>query len=308
MIFLKVVPQASEYVIEFLGKYQKTWQAGLHFMFPGIQKIAKKVVLKEQVLDSPPQSVITKDNVTVNVDAVIYFKVFDSKLFAYGAANPILALENLAATTLRNIIGSLDLEETLVSRDQINTQMETILDQATDFWGIKVTRVELKNIILPADIRDAMEKQLKAEREKRATILEAEAHQESVKKRAEGDKMAAILQAEGERDAKIARAEGEAKALFLRQQAEAGAIKMLKEAGADNAVLELKRFEAMEKVANGTAVKIIVPTNMTNMISSIVAMNETAGVGDVTAEGQKALPEKKSDPCSDDKGGNGMGA
>lgn len=299
MIFLKVVPQATEYVIEFLGKYQKTWQAGLHFRIPFFQTIAKKVILKEQVLDSPPQSVITRDNVTVNVDSVVYFRVFDSKLFAYGAANPILALENLAATTLRNIIGALDLEETLVSRDAINTQMETILDEATDAWGIKVTRVELKNIILPNDIREAMEKQLKAEREKRATILEAEAHQESVKKRAEGDKAAMVLAAEGERDAKIARAEGDAKALLLKQQAEAGAIKMLKEAGADTAVLELKRFEALEKLANGTAVKIVVPTNMTNMISSVVAMNETAGVGDVTAEGKKLPPAEKQDPCCD---------
>ena len=218
---LKIVPQANEYVIEFLGKYRATWSAGLHIKIPFLERVALKVTLKEQVLDSPPQPVITKDNVTMRIDSVVYWRVFNSKLFTYGAVNPVGALENLAVTTLRNIVGDLDLDSTLTSRDTINSKLTTILDEATDGWGIKVTRVELKNIMPPEEIRNAMEKQMKAERDRRETLLQAEGHKAASVTRAEGDKMAMILAAEGERDARIARAEGEAKALLLQKQAEA---------------------------------------------------------------------------------------
>lgn len=296
---LKVVPQATEYVIEFLGKYRTTWQAGLHFKIPFLERVAKIVTLKEQVLDSRPQPVITKDNVTISVDSVVYFKVFDSKMFAYGAVNPINALENLTATTLRNLVGSLDLDETLVSRDTINNNMADILDKATDRWGIKVLRVELKNIMPPEEIRNAMEKQLKAERERRETLLQAEGHQQAVITRAEGDKRAMILEAEGERDARIARAEGEAKARLLQQQAEADALKLLKEAGVDTAVLELKRFEALAKLADGKAAKIIVPTDLTSLVSKSISVNETTGLGDVTTPAPADKKVGKPDPCCD---------
>ncbi len=212
---LKVVPQANEFVIEFLGKYRSTWGAGLHFKIPFLERVAKRVTLKEQVLDSPPQPVITRDNVTMRIDSVVFWKIFDSKLFAYGAVNPIAALENLTITTLRNIVGDLDLDTTLTSRDTINSKLTQILDEATDAWGIKVTRVELKNIMPPEEIRTAMEKQMKAERSKREAMLQAEAHREASVTRARGDKEAMVLAAEGERDARIARAEGEAKALLL---------------------------------------------------------------------------------------------
>ena len=220
LLCLRVVPQASQHVIERLGKYCKTWEAGLHFLIPVIVRVAKRVTLKEQVLDSPPQPVITKDNVTMQIDTVVYFKVFDAKLFTYGAVNPISALSNLTATTLRNIVGELELDDTLTSRDTINGKMTEILDSATDQWGIKVNRVELKNIIPPAEIQNAMEKQMKAERDRRETLLEAEGHKAAVITRAEGDKQAMILAAEGERDARIARAEGEAKAILLAKKAE----------------------------------------------------------------------------------------
>lgn len=296
---LKIVPQATEYVIEFLGKYRTTWQAGLHLKVPFLERIAKTVTLKEQVLDSRPQPVITKDNVTISVDSVVYFKVFDSKMFAYGAVNPINALENLTATTLRNLVGSLDLDETLVSRDTINNNMAEILDKATDRWGIKVLRVELKNIMPPEEIRNAMEKQLKAERERRETLLQAEGHQQAVITRAEGDKRAMILEAEGERDARIARAEGEAKARLLQQKAEADALRLLKEAGADTAVLELKRFEALAKLADGKAAKIIVPTDLTSLVTKSVSVNETTGIGDTTKEAPNPETPLKPDPCCD---------
>ena len=206
-----VVPQATEYVVEFFGKYYKTWGAGIHIKVPFFEKIAKKITLKEQVLDSPPQPVITKDNVTMKIDTVVFFRIFDAKLFAYGAVNPISALENLTATTLRNIVGELELDATLTSRDTINGKMTKVLDEATDQWGIKVGRVELKNIIPPAEIQNSMEKQMKAERDRRETLLQAEGHKAAAITRAEGDKQAMILEAEGERDARIARAEGEAK-------------------------------------------------------------------------------------------------
>lgn len=296
---LRIVPQATEFVIERLGKYRRTWDAGLHFLIPVVDRIAKKVTLKEQVLDSPPQPVITKDNVTMQIDTVVYFKVFDAKLFTYGAVNPISALSNLTATTLRNIVGELELDDTLTSRDTINGKMTEILDSATDQWGIKVNRVELKNIIPPAEIQSAMEKQMKAERDRRETLLEAEGHKAAVITRAEGDKQAMILAAEGERDARIARAEGEAKAILLAKQAEADGLAALKNAGVDAAVLELKKYEALVSMSNGTASKIIIPTDTVNMVKSNVLFAETSGLGDVTAPSQEPAPTKKSDPCCD---------
>ncbi len=296
---IKIVPQATEYVVEFLGKYQKTWSAGIHWKWPIIQVIAKKVTLKEQVLDSPPQPVITKDNVTMQIDTVIFYAIYDSKLYCYGAVNPISALSNLAATTLRNIVGELELDDTLTSRDTINGKMTEILDDATDKWGIKVNRVELKNIIPPAEIQNAMEKQMKAERDRRETLLEAEGHKAAVITRAEGDKQAMILAAEGERDARIARAEGEAQAIYLAKKAEADGLAALKEAGADGAVLELKKFEALVAMSNGRASKIIVPTDVVNMTKSNVMFSETSGLGDVTDSAPEEPKKKKTDPCCD---------
>ena len=299
LLCLRVVPQATEYVIERLGKYKYTWSAGLHFLVPVFDRIAKKVTLKEQVLDSPPQPVITKDNVTMQIDTVVYFKVFDAKLFTYGAVNPISALSNLTATTLRNIVGELELDDTLTSRDTINGKMTEILDSATDQWGIKVNRVELKNIIPPAEIQNAMEKQMKAERDRRETLLEAEGHKAAVITRAEGDKQAMILAAEGERDARIARAEGEAKAILLAKQAEADGIAALKSAGADAAVLELKKYEALVSMSNGKASKIIVPTDAVDMTKSNVVFSETSGLGDVTPSATEEKSTKKKDVCCD---------
>ena len=296
---LKVVPQATEYVIERLGKYQKTWGAGLHFLIPIIDRVSKKVTLKEQVLDSPPQPVITKDNVTMQIDTVVYFKVFDAKLFTYGAVNPISALSNLTATTLRNIVGELELDDTLTSRDTINGKMTEILDSATDQWGIKVNRVELKNIIPPSEIQNAMEKQMKAERDRRETLLEAQGHKAAVITRAEGDKQAMILAAEGERDARIARAEGEAKAVLLARQAEADGIAALKAAGADAAVLELKKYDALVAMADGKASKIIVPTDTVEMVNKNVIFSETSGVGDVTQPAKDTPKKAKKDVCCD---------
>ena len=296
---VKIVPQATEFVIEFLGKYQKTWSAGIHWKWPVIQVIAKKVTLKEQVLDSPPQPVITKDNVTMQIDTVIYYAIYDAKLYAYGAVNPISALANLAATTLRNLVGELELDDTLTSRDTINGKMTAILDEATDKWGIKVHRVELKNIIPPSEIQNAMEKQMKAERDRRETLLEAEGHRAAVITRAEGDKQAMILAAEGERDARIARAEGEARAIYLAKKAEADGLKALKEAGADEAILELKKYEALVSMSNGRAAKIIVPTDAVNMTKANVLFSETTGLGDVTKPAPEVPSVEKPDPCCD---------
>ncbi len=296
---IKIVPQATEYVVEFLGKYQKTWSAGIHWKWPIIQVVAKKVTLKEQVLDSPPQPVITKDNVTMQIDTVIFYAIYDSKLYSYGAVNPISALANLAATTLRNLVGELELDDTLTSRDMINGKMTNILDEATDKWGIKVHRVELKNIIPPAEIQNAMEKQMKAERDRRETLLEAEGHKAAVITRAEGDKQAMILAAEGERDARIARAEGEAQAIYLAKKAEADGLAALKEAGADASVLELKKYEALVAMSNGRASKIIVPTDAVNMVKNNVLFSETSGLGDVTEPAPEAPKKPKEDPCCD---------
>ncbi len=298
---IKIVPQANEFVIEFLGKYKKTWTAGIHFKIPLLERVAKRVTLKEQVLDSPPQPVITKDNVTMQIDTVIYYAIYDAKLFAYGAENPISALANLAATTLRNIVGELELDGTLTSRDTINGKMTSILDEATDKWGIKVHRVELRNIIPPAEIQNAMEKQMKAERDRRETMLQAEGHKAAAITRAEGDKQAMILAAEGERDARIARAEGEAKAIYLSKKAEADGLAALKDANINNIVLELKKYEALVALSNGKASKIIIPSDVVDMTKSNVMFSETSGLGDTTKSAPDTPAKKKSDPCCDEK-------
>ena len=293
---VRVVPQATEFVIEFLGKYRTTWEAGIHVKIPFVEKIAKRITLKEQVIDSPPQPVITKDNVTMQIDTVVFYRIYDAKLYAYGAVNPMSALENLTATTLRNIVGELELDGTLTSRDTINGKMTTILDEATDQWGIKVSRVELKNIIPPAEIQNAMEKQMKAERDRRETLLQAEGHKAAAITRAEGDKQAMILAAEGDRDARIARAKGEAKAILLAKQAEAEGIRLIREANPDGAVIELKKYDALVKMGDGKASKIIIPTDAVNAVTSNVLFSESTGLGDVT----KSAPEKKTAPKRDE--------
>ena len=293
---VRVVPQATEFVIEFLGKYRTTWEAGIHVKIPFVEKIAKRITLKEQVIDSPPQPVINKDNVTMQIDTVVFYRIYDAKLYAYGAVNPMSALENLTATTLRNIVGELELDGTLTSRDTINGKMTTILDEATDQWGIKVSRVELKNIIPPAEIQNAMEKQMKAERDRRETLLQAEGHKDAAITRAEGDKRAMVLAAEGERDARIARAEGEAKAILLAKQAEAEGIRLIREANPDGAVIELKKYDALVKMGDGKASKIIIPTDAVNAVTSNVLFSESTGLGDVT----KSAPEKKTAPKRDE--------
>lgn len=285
---VRVVSQTSQYVIEFLGKYKTTWSAGFHIKIPFFEKIAKRITLKEQVVDSPPQPVITKDNVTMQIDTVVFFRIFDAKLFAYGVVNPVSALENLTATTLRNIVGELELDGTLTSRDTINGKMTAILDDATDQWGIKVTRVELKNIIPPAEIQSAMEKQMKAERDRRETLLQAEGHKAAAITRAEGDKQAKILAAEGDRDACVARAEGAAKAVLLAKKAEADGLKALKEVGVDAAVIELKKYDSLVSMANGQAAKLIVPTDVVNAVTSNAIFSETTGLGNTTAYGKPA--------------------
>ncbi len=284
---IKVVPQAYGYVVERLGGYQTTWGVGIHFKVPIIDKIARKVLLKEQVVDFPPQPVITKDNVTMRIDTIVFFQITDPKLYAYGVENPIMAIENLTATTLRNIVGELELDETLTSRDVINTKMRSALDLATDPWGIKVNRVELKSIIPPEAIQEAMEKQMKAERERRETILVAEGEKksailiaegkkESIILDAEAEKQAAILRAEAAKEKMIREAEGQAEAILKVQQANADGIRFLKEAGADQSVLALKSFEAMAKVAEGQATKIIIPSEMQNMAGFVKAAAEIA--------------------------------
>ena len=296
---VRIVPQAQQYVIEFLGKYKTTWDAGLHIKIPFLERISKKITLKEQVLDSPPQPVITKDNVTMRIDTVVYFRIYDAKLYTYGVVNPINALENLTATTLRNLVGELELDGTLTSRDTINGKMTSILDEATDQWGIKVNRVELKNIIPPEEIQSAMEKQMKAERDRRETLLQAEGHKAAAITRAEGDKQAMILAAEGERDARIARAEGEAKAIYLQKKAEADGLKALKDAGADTAVLELKKYEALVNMSNGTAAKLIIPTDAVNAVTNNAIFTETTGLGDYTKPANKPKEIPKKDECCD---------
>lgn len=274
IINIKVVPQSKTFVIERLGSYKTTWHNGLHIKLPFIDRIANKVSLKEKVRDFPPQPVITKDNVTMQIDTVVYFQITDPKLYTYGVESPISAIENLTATTLRNIIGDLELDETLTSRDLINTKMCTILDEATDPWGIKINRVEVKNIIPPRDIQEAMEKQMRAERERREKILQAEGEKKSSILIAEGEKESAILRAEAQKESQIRLAEGEAQAILKVKEAEANGIKLLKDAKADKTVLTLKSFEAFEKAANGQATKIIVPSDMQNLASTLAAASE----------------------------------
>ena len=285
---IKIVPQAQAYVLERLGGYQATWDVGIHMKWPIIDKIAKRVVLKEQVVDFAPQPVITKDNVTMRIDTVVFFQITDPKLFAYGVENPIMAIENLTATTLRNIIGDLELDETLTSREVINTKMRASLDAATDPWGIKVNRVELKNIIPPAAIQDAMEKQMKAERERReailiaegekkSTILVAEGKKESAILEAEAEKEAAILRAEAKKEAMIREAEGQAQAIRAVQQANAEGIKFLNEAAPNAGVLQLKSLEAFAKAADGKATKIIIPSEIQGIAGLAKSVVEVAG-------------------------------
>ena len=282
---IKIVPQAHAYVVERLGAYQQTWSVGLHIKVPFIDQVAKKVILKEQVVDFAPQPVITKDNVTMRIDTVVFFQITDPKLFAYGVENPIMAIENLTATTLRNIIGEMELDQTLTSREVINTKMRASLDIATDPWGIKVNRVELKNIIPPAAIQDAMEKQMKAERERReailraegekkSTVLVAEGKKESVILEAEAEKQSAILRAEAQKEKMIREAEGEAEAILKVQQATADGIKMIREAGADEAVLKIKSLEAFEKAADGQATKIIIPSEIQGLAGLASSVKE----------------------------------
>ena len=282
---VKVVPQSKALVVERLGAYQATWGVGLHFKIPFIERVARRVDLKEQVVDFAPQPVITKDNVTMRIDTVVFYQITDPKLFCYGVANPIMAIENLTATTLRNIIGDLELDQTLTSRETINTKMRATLDVATDPWGIKVKRVELKNIIPPAAIQDAMEKQMKAERERReailraegekkSSILVAEGQKESVILDAEAAKQAAILRAEAEKEATIREAEGQAEAILKVQQANADGIRFLKEAGADQSVLTIKSLEAFEKAADGKATKIIIPSEIQGIAGLVKSLAE----------------------------------
>lgn len=305
---IRVVAQAHCYVIERLGQYHSTWSAGLHVKMPIIDHIVSKISLKEQVLDFPPQSVITKDNVTMKIDSVVYAKVFDPKLYTYGVENPMIGLQNLAATTLRNIIGSMELDGTLSSRDQINAEMQKILDEATDKWGIKVTRVEIKNIIPPEEIEDVMTKQMRAERERRQTVLEAQAHQEAVVSRAEGDKKAKILSAEAERDARIALAEGEAEAIRKVYEAEAEGMRALANAGINEAVLRLRSIDALKDVADGQATKIYIPNDLSQSLSSLNIAGDALGLNKpmssvpkatlrANAERAAVRASMESDPC-----------
>ncbi len=286
-INIKIVPQSKAYVVERLGAYRCTWETGLHFLIPIIDRVSKEVSLKEQVADFPPQPVITKDNVTMQIDTVVFFQITDPKLFAYGVESPIAAIENLTATTLRNIIGDLELDHTLTSRDTINAKIRSILDEATDPWGIKINRVELKNIKPPAEIQDAMEKQMKAERERREAILRAEGEKSSNILVAEGkkasqilaaeaEKQAAILRAEAEKEAKIKQAEAEAESILKINQAQAESIKLINEANPDEAYLLLKKLEAFEKVSDGNATKIIIPSDLQGVVGLVNAISESA--------------------------------
>ena len=286
-VSIRIVPQANAYVVERFGAYHKTLGTGIHFIFPFVCRVSKRISLKEQVVDFDPQPVITKDNVTMQIDTVVFYEITDPKQFAYGVEHPELALEKLTATTLRNIIGEIELDATLTSRDLINSKMRSILDEATDPWGIKVNRVELKNILPPKDIRDAMEKQMRAERErreqilraegeKRAAILNAEGIKESQVLKAEGDKQAKILAAEAKRESLIKEAEGEAEAILKIKQAEAKGIELVKEAGADKAVLTLKAYEALVETSKGQATKLIIPSEIQGMAGLVSAITETA--------------------------------
>lgn len=298
---IKIVSQTDAYVVERLGKYSYTMTAGINFKVPIIDKVIKKVQLKEQIGDFPPQPVITKDNVSIQVDTAVYYKVFDPKLYTYGVENAVNAMALLTATTMRNIIGGMDLDDTLTSRDQINNEMLIVLDEATDQWGIKVTRVEIKNIIPPRDIQDAMEKQMKAERTRRETVLEAESHKQAVTMRAEGDKQATILKAEAERDSAIARAQGEAESIRLVYEAEANGIKALAAAGLDEGVITLKKLEALKELGKGQATKIVIPTELANIASDLTIKGELLDIADKASVIPEKEPEHVTDVCCADE-------
>lgn len=308
---IKVVPQARAYVIERLGLYQGTWEPGLHFKVPVIDRVAKRVNLKEQVVDFPPQPVITKDNVTIMIDTVVYSQVTDAKLYAYGTDNPTRAIENLTATTLRNIIGDMELDSTLTSRDEINKKMCLILDEATDPWGIKVIRVEVKSIDPPKEIKDAMERQMKAERDRRAKIIEAEGNKESAIKIAEGNKTARILNAQADREAivlaaeaekerLIKEAEGKAQALLRTQEAEGKALEILTNANPSDKIIKLKGYEALVQVADGNATKLIIPTELSNITSLVSAVTESAETAKNKAEKKPIIKKNTQKSLFDD--------
>lgn len=286
---VKVVPQARAMVIERLGQYQDTWEAGLHLKIPFLDRVVKSVSLKEQVYDFPPQKVITKDNVTMGVDSVVYAKIFDVEKYTYGVEDPIIGLQNLAATTLRSVIGDMELDATLSSRAEINAQMQEILDNATDDWGLKVTRVEIKNITPPKEIEEAMTKQMKAERERREAVLQAQAHKESVVSMAEGDRQAKVMAAMAERDAEVALAQGKAKSIQLVYEAEAEGIRKLAECGINESILRLKSIEAMKDVADGRATKIFIPNDLTDSLASYGMMGEMLDI----ASGPKEIPNRE---------------
>lgn len=300
---LRVVSESNCYVVERLGKFQKEMRAGVNFKLPFFEKVVKKVSLKEQVVDFPPQAVITKDNVTMQIDTVVYFKINDAKKYTYGVSNPMQAIENLTATTLRNIIGDLELDDTLTSRDTVNTQMRTILDEATDEWGIKITRVELKNIMPPREIQDAMEKQMKAERDRRETLLEAEGHKQAVVKREEGNKEARILEAEGKKAAMIADAEARATSIALVYDAQAKGLKTLMDTVGPEGLMILKKLETLEKVGNGRATKLIVPSDLTNAATDLTLKGEFLGLDksmNVDETPVLECDEEVSDICCED--------
>lgn len=283
---IKIVPQAHEYVVERLGAFYQVWKVGLHFKVPFIDKVAKKVNLKEHVIDFPPQDVITKDNVTMQIDSVVYYQITDAQSYTYGVERPMMAIENLTATTLRNIIGDIELDKTLTSRDTINTTMRSVLDVATDPWGIKINRVELKNIIPPREIKDAMEKQMKAERERRESILKAEGEKKSSILIAEGEKESAILRAEAKKEAAIREAEGEAQAILEVQTAIAEGIKRINEANPTEAVVAIKALESFEKIADGKATKIIIPSNIQGLAGLATSLTELVKTDDKKPSGK----------------------
>ena len=304
---VRIISQSTVAVIEHLGKFKTIWNAGIHVKVPFIERVARIVSLKEQVLDFPPQPVITKDNVTMQIDSVVFMRVFDAQLYTYGVENPIAGLQNLSATTLRNIIGDMELDQTLTSRETINARMQATLDEATDPWGMKVTRVEIKNIQPPKEIEEVMTKQMRAERERRQVVLEAQAHQEAVVSRAEGDKKAKILAAEAERDAQIALAEGKSKSIRMVYEAEAEGLEAIKNAKADESVIRLKTLDALKDVADGRATKIFLPSDVTNVLSSVGAIGEAMGIGDALPVDRSApkSPAKPTDPCLSEESSKG---
>ena len=302
---IRIVSESNRLVVEFLGKFRREMNAGINFKLPFVEKVVKKVSLKEQVVDFPPQPVITKDNVTMQIDTVVYFKINDARLYTYGVSNPMQAIENLTATTLRNIIGDLELDDTLTSRDVVNSKMKMILDEATDAWGIRITRVELKNIMPPREIQDAMEKQMKAERDRRETLLEAEGHKQAVVKREEGNKEARILEAEGKKAAMIADAEAQAKSIALVYEAQAKGLKTLIDVVGPEGLALIKKLETLEKVGNGRATKLIVPSDLTSTATDLTLKGEFLGLDksmDVDTSELHEEKEEKQDVCCEDKG------